>query len=233
MKVLGIVPARSGSKGIPGKNLRELAGKPLLQYTADPAKAAGIFDRLILTTDSEALAELGKEIGFEVPFIRPKELAGDDTPMLPVLQHAMNYLEKQGWHADIVVLLQPSSPLRKPEHIIRAVEMLKSGDCDSVVSVLEIPSMFAPQKALRIEAGLLNFWSPDGDSITRRQQVETTYAREGTVYAVWRDVLMEKNTIYGDRCLPLVIPAEESLNLDALDDWDRAESKLKMLSTQA
>jgi CMP-N,N'-diacetyllegionaminic acid synthase len=224
--VLGIVPARAGSKGIPGKNLRELAGRPVLQYAADSARAADVFDRLILSTDSEPLAKLGREIGLEVPFIRPKELAADDTPMLPVLKHTVHYVEDQGWHPDIVVLLQPSSPLRKPEHIIRAVKMLKSGNCDSVVSVMEIPSMFAPQKALRVEAGILSFWSPEGDSITRRQQVEPTYAREGTVYAVWRDVLMEKDSIYGERCLPLVLSAEESLNLDTLDDWDHAEEKL-------
>lgn len=230
--MLGIVPARAGSKGIPGKNLRELAGKPLLQYTADAANAADIFNRLILTTDSEALAQLGTEIGFEVPFIRPKELAADDTPMLPVLQHAVTFLEDQGWRPDIIVLLQPSSPFRKPSHIVRAVEMLKGGNYDSVVSVLEIPSMFAPQKALRVEAGLLTFWLPAGGSITRRQQLEPTYAREGSVYAVWRDVLMKKDSIYGDKCLPLVLPAEESLNLDTLDDWDRAEKKIKILGAE-
>jgi CMP-N,N'-diacetyllegionaminic acid synthase len=231
--VLGIIPARSGSKGIPNKNLRELAGKPLLVYTAEAARTAGVFDRIVLTTDSEEIAELGRSVGLEVPFLRPKELAKDDTPMLPVLQHAVRVLENEGWKPEIVVLLQPSSPLRKPNHIKDAVEILKREDCDSVVSVIEIPHVFAPQKALRTEGGFIRFWSEEAASITRRQQLETAYAREGTVYAVWRDVLMEKNSIYGDRCLPLVLPVEESLNLDTLDDWDRAEKKLKTLSAEA
>lgn len=231
--VLGIIPARSGSKGIPNKNLRELAGKPLLGYVAEAARAAGVFDRIVLTTDSEEIAELGRRVGLETPFVRPKELAEDDTAMLPVLQHAVRFLEDEGWKPQIVVLLQPSSPLRTPQHIADAVEKLKGGNCDSVVSVIEIPHVFAPQKALRVEDGFIRFWSDEAGSITRRQQLEPTYAREGTVYAVWRDVLMNNNSIYGDRCMPFVLPAEESLNLDTLDDWDRAEKKLKMLSTQA
>jgi CMP-N,N'-diacetyllegionaminic acid synthase len=231
--VLAVIPARSGSKGIPNKNLRELAGKPLLAYTAEAARTAGVFDRIVLTTDSEEIAELGRSVGLETPFVRPKELAKDDTPMLPVLQHAVSVLENEGWKPQIVVLLQPSSPLRKPNHIKDALEMLEREDCDSVVSVIEIPHVFSPQKALRLEDGFIRFWSEEAGSITRRQQLETAYAREGTVYAVKRDVLMEKNSIYGDRCLPLVLPAEESLNLDTLDDWDRAEKKLKTLREEA
>jgi CMP-N,N'-diacetyllegionaminic acid synthase len=231
--ILGIIPARSGSKGIPNKNLRELAGKPLLAYTAEAARTSAVFDRIVLTTDSEEIAELGRTVGLEAPFVRPKELAADDTPMLPVLQHAVRALEHGGWKPQVVVLLQPSSPLRRPQHIKDAVEMLDREDCDSVVSVIEIPQIFSPQKALRLENGFIRFWSAESGSITRRQQLEKTYAREGTVYAVRRDVLMEKNSIYGDRCLPLVLPVEESLNLDTLDDWDRAEKKLKTLSVEA
>jgi len=226
-KILGIIPARGGSKGIPDKNLKELAGKPLLAYTSEAAHASGIIDRLVLSTDSEAIAQLGRSLNVEVPFMRPAELAQDDTAMLPVLQHAVKKMEEEGWLADIIVLLQPTSPLRKARHISSAVEKLQTEDCDSVVSVLEIPELFAPQKALREKNGYLEFWLPDGKGISRRQQLKPAYSREGTVYAFWRDVLMEQNSIYGEKCLPLLLSSEESMSLDNPEDWQLAEEKLR------
>jgi CMP-N,N'-diacetyllegionaminic acid synthase len=228
-RVLGIVPARGGSKSIPDKNLRKLAGRPLLAYTIEAARASGVIDRLVLSTDSKAIANLGRELEIEVPFLRPAELARDDTPMLPVLQHAVEALEAEGWVPEVIVLLQPTSPLRKPEHIRRAVEMLRAEEGDSVVSVQEIPHIYAPQKALRLEDDVLEFWLPDGKRITRRQQLETSYAREGTVYAFWRDTLMEQGSIYGKRCLPLVLPPGESLPLDTETDWQIADERLRAL----
>jgi CMP-N-acetylneuraminic acid synthetase len=227
MKVLGLIPARAGSKGIPDKNLRELAGKPLLAYAAEAAKASGALDRVVLSTDSEAIAELGRGLGIEVPFMRPAELAADDSPMLAVAQHAVAELDKQGWQAEAVVILQATSPLRKAERIAEAVELLKAGKADSVVSVVEIPDLFSPQKAMKVEAGYLRFWAEDGRTVTRRQQVTSAYAREGTVYACRREVLMEKGTLYGVRCLPLVVSAEDALSIDTLEDWQRAESMLR------
>ena len=232
MKVLGLVPARAGSKGIPNKNLRELAGKPLLAYTVEAATASGSIDRLILSTDSEAIAEQGRSLGLEVPFMRPAELAKDDTPMLDVAQHAVAELETLDWRVDIMVLLQPTSPLRRPERIQEAVQVLKSREYDSVVSVVQIPDLFAPQKAMRIQNGLLRFWSADGETITRRQQAEPTFAREGTIYACWRDVLMINGSFYSNRCLPLVLPPEEALSLDIPKDWEKAEALLNMKRTR-
>lgn len=226
-KILGIIPARGGSKGVPDKNLKELAGKPLLAYSAEVAHTSGLIDRLVLSTDSEEIAQLGRSLDIEVPFMRPTELAQDDTAMLPVLQHTVKKLEEEGWMADIIVLLQPTSPLRKARHISAAVEKLQAEACDSVVSVVEIPELFAPQKALRAQNGYLKFWLPEGKSITRRQQLEPAYAREGTVYVFWRDVLMEQNSIYGEKCLALILSAEESMNLDDREDWQRAEEMLK------
>ena len=226
MRALGIIPARGGSKGIPDKNLRGLAGKPLLAYTLEAASSSGVIDRLVLSTDSEAIAALGRSLGLEVPFMRPANLAGDTSPMLGVLQHAVTEVEGQGWRPEVIVLLQPTSPLRRPEHIRDALRLLKGGGCDSVVSVVEIPSVYAPQKALTIREGWLKFWSEDGNEITRRQQMEPSYAREGTVYACWRDVLMERNSLYGEKCLPYRVPAHEALSLDSKDDWQRAEAVL-------
>jgi CMP-N,N'-diacetyllegionaminic acid synthase len=224
--VLGIIPARGGSKGIPNKNLRPLAGRPLLAYAAEAAMASGVINRLVLSTDSEAIAELGTDLGIEVPFMRPAELAKDDSPMLPVLQHAVNEIETSGWQVDIIVLLQPTSPMRKPKHIADAVNLLTREKSDSVVSVIEIPDAFSPQKALHLHKNHLRFLSPEAKSITRRQQLETFYAREGTVYAVWRDVLLGKDGLYGDYCLPLILNRDESLSIDSEADWEEAEGRL-------
>ena len=226
MKTLGIIPARGGSKGIPNKNLRELAGKPLLAYALEAANASGVIDRLILSTDSAEIADLGRKLGLEVPFMRPAELAADDSPMLDVLQHAVVQLEREAWRPELIVLLQPTSPLRRPEHIREAVELLKNGNYDSAVSVVEIPSLFAPQKAMAIRDGLLTFWAAEGKEITRRQQTETAYAREGTVYACRRDVLMDKGNFYGERCAPYLVPPEMALSLDTMDDWREAEERI-------
>ncbi|MEX2160720.1 MAG: acylneuraminate cytidylyltransferase family protein [Anaerolineales bacterium] len=222
-----MVPARGGSKGIPNKNLRELAGKPLLAYTLEAARSSGVIDRLVLSTESPAIADLGRSLGMEVPFMRPEELAGDESPMLGVVQHAVVELERLGWRPDIIVLLQPTSPLRRGERIREAVELLKGNDCDSVASVVEIPDLYSPQKAMRLEGGFLKFWTDNGKAVTRRQQVQPAYAREGTVYACRRDVLMEKGSLYGDRCLPLVVSREEAMSLDTVDDWRRAEEAIE------
>src|SRR4051812_41980936 len=136
--VLGLVPARGGSKGVPGKNIRPLAGRPLLEYTARVAQASGVIDRLVLSTDSSDIGDVGRRAGLEVPFLRPAALAADDTPMLPVVRHALDALAERGWTPEILVILQPTSPLRRAEHIRDAVTMLREREADSVVSVVEV-----------------------------------------------------------------------------------------------
>ena len=226
-RVLGLIPARGGSKGIPGKNIRSLAGKPLLAYTVDSAQASGMVDRLVLTTDSEKIAELGRTLGVEVPFIRPVELAQDDTPMLPVVEHAVAELEKSGWEPTIILLLQPDVPLRKPEHLRKAVSMLMETDCDSVVSVVPFPKHFSPHYAMRIdERGVLTHVLPEGRLITRRQDVPTVFLRDGAVYAMWRRVLMGEHSLYGSDCRPMILQSGESFSLNSLEDWAEAERRL-------
>ena len=124
-KVLGIITARGGSKGIPGKNIKSLLGKPLISYTIEEAKKSGVFDRLILSTDSEEIAEVAKKYNCEVPFIRPVELAEDQVSHLPVIQHAVTWLKnKENYYPDYIMILQPTSPLRRDFHIKEAVDLL-------------------------------------------------------------------------------------------------------------
>jgi N-acylneuraminate cytidylyltransferase len=224
--VLGIVPARAGSKGVPGKNIRLLHGHPLLEYTARAARESGALDRVVLTTDSPEIAEVGRRVGFEVPFLRPAALSADDTPMLPVLQHVLSSLAVDGWAPRLVVLLQPTSPLRRPAHIVRAVTMLEESEATSVVSVVELPRHLSPDYVMRIEDGVLRPFLADGLRITRRQDARPAYVRDGTVYAFRPETLERFGDIYGDDCRPLLIPADESLSIDSPADWDAAERML-------
>ena len=226
LAVLAVVPARAGSKGVPGKNELLLAGKTLVARAADAARASGVVDRCVLSTDSERIAELGREAGLEVPFLRPAELARDDSPMQPVIEHALHEVEREGFRPDAVLVLQPTAPLRTGKHIAAAVRLLDESGADSVVSVVEIPKHLSPHYAMRISGERLEPFLPEGAAITRRQDVEPAFTREGTVYAVRRDVLVDRHDLYGSDCRPLVVPAAESVNIDSPEDWAAAEAIL-------
>jgi CMP-N,N'-diacetyllegionaminic acid synthase len=224
--VLALVPARGGSKGIPDKNIRLLGGHTLLHYAAQAALASGVVDRTVLTTDSDRVAAEGRRAGIEVPFMRPASLAQDDTPMLPVIEHAVNALTEGGWEPEIVMLLQPTSPLRTGAHIRAAVEALRDTSADSVVTVVELPRHLSPDYVMRIEEGRLVPFLPEGTRITRRQDTRPAFVRDGTAYVFWARTLREMRSIYGEHCHPLVIPAHESITIDTPDDWEAAERKL-------
>jgi CMP-N,N'-diacetyllegionaminic acid synthase len=229
--VLGIIPARGGSKGIRDKNIRPLRGRTLLEYAARAAAGSGVIDRTVLSTDSEQIAAEGRRLGIEVPFIRPAELARDDTPMLPVIEHAVDFLEHRGWQPDIVVLLQPTSPLRKADHIRNAVQELRESAADSVVTVVQLPRHLSPDYVMRIEEGRLVPFLPEGASVSRRQDARPAYVRDGTVYAFWRRTLRNTHTIYGADCRAMVLPARDSLTIDTPEDWDEAERRILSVET--
>jgi len=224
--VLGIVPARGGSKGVPGKNIRLLAGRTLLDYAARVARESGVIDRVILSTESSEVADAGRRAGLDVPFLRPATLAQDDTPMLPVVQHAIETLAGESWQPDIVVLLQPTSPLRRPGHVRDAVTMLRATNADSVVTVVEVPRHLSPDYVMRIDSERLVPFLPEGARVARRQDARQAYSRDGTVYTCWRRTLERFGSIYGDDCRPLLIDARDSLSIDSPDDWDEAERLL-------
>ena len=226
LRVLGLVPARGGSKGVPGKNVRPLAGHTLLEYTARAARESGVLDRIILSTDSPVIADAGRRAGLEVPFVRPAMLAADDTPMVPVIEHALAELSREHWSPEFVVLLQPTSPLRRPDHIREAVSMLRETGADSVVTVVEVPRHLSPDYVMRIDGGRLKPFLPDGARVTRRQDARAAYSRDGTVYAFRRSTIERTGGIYGEDCRPLLIAARDSLSIDSPADWDEAERLL-------
>jgi CMP-N,N'-diacetyllegionaminic acid synthase len=224
--VLALVPARGGSKGVPGKNVKPLAGHSLLDYTARAARESGVIDRIILSTESSEITDAGRRAGLEVPFVRPAALAADDTPMVPVIHHALAELSRQGWSPAIVVLLQPTSPLRRPNHIREAVKLLRDTGADSVVTVVEVPRHLSPDYVMRIEDGRLKAFLPEGERVTRRQDARPAYSRDGTVYAFRRATFEKTGGIYGEDCRPLLIDSRDSLSIDSPADWDEAERLL-------
>ena len=228
--VLALIPARSGSKGVPDKNTRPLAGRTLLEYAVAAAKASGVIDRIVLSTDSDRIAAEGRRVGLDVPFIRPADLARDDTPMLPVIEHALGALEQDGWVADIVVLLQPTSPLRRAEHIRDAVRQLRDSGADSVVTVVELPRHLSPDYVMRVDRGRLEPFLAGGKDITRRQDTRSAFARDGTVYAFWSRTVRETRSIYGRDCRPLVLSAADSITIDTQSDWAEAERRLRVMN---
>jgi N-acylneuraminate cytidylyltransferase len=224
MKVLGVVPARGGSKGVPRKNIKPLGGKSLIQRAYECGLASGVLDRIILSTDSLEIAELSRYIGLEVPFIRPLEYASDNSSMIDVVIHAVGALEETGYRPDAIALLQPTCPLRKPEHIIKAVSVLKNND--SVCSVTTLPIF--PHYIMRIgEDGFLKYLMTGGEKYTRRQDVPKVYLRVGVIYLTRTSVIMEQKSFYGTKCAPIIINYEDSLNIDSLEDWSEAERLLQ------
>ncbi len=232
MKVLGIVTARGGSKGIPGKNLKLLAGKPLLAYTIDTARRSGALDRVILSTEDEAIATAGRDLGCDVPFIRPLDLAMDDTPHLPVIQHATRWMqERVNYQPDAVMILQPTSPLRTAEDIAAAVALLDTSRADSVLSVNEVPVHSHPMRTLRLDdkshAVLFVSGDPVRTRINRRQDLPPAWVMNGAIYACRTRVLFgAEPSLYGNRVVAYRMPAERSISIDDLEDWHAAERAL-------
>ena len=219
MQVLGVIPARGGSKGVPGKNLRDLAGRPLLAYTVDAARASRRLNRVVLSTDDPAVADAGRRLGVDVPFMRPTHLASDDAPMLPVLVHAMDEMQALGFVADAVAVLQPTSPLRRAEHIDAAVELLASTAADAVVSVVEVPHQFAPASLMRLEGDRL-LPLTDAPMVLQRQQKAPVYARNGPAVLVVRTAQLRKGSLYGDDTRALVMTSDDSVDVDTAWDFD-------------
>ncbi len=221
MRTLAVIPARGGSKGVPGKNVRPVAGRPLLAYTADAVRAATRLTRTVVSTDDDTIAAVAAGLGLDVPFRRPADLASDDAPMLPVLQHALAALEGDEPY-DAVVLLQPTSPLRRGEHIDAAVAHLADSGADSVVSVVEVPHQYSPVSVLRLDAGRLRPWQ-EGATVTRRQDKPRLFARNGPAVLAVRAAVLRAGSLYGHDCRPLVMTMRESYDIDTPDDLELIE----------
>jgi CMP-N-acetylneuraminic acid synthetase len=226
--VLGIVPARGGSKGIHRKNLAPLLGKPLLAYTAQAALASKRLTRVVVSTDDEEIALAGREWGLDVPFMRPAELACDDTPMIPVLQDVVRKLEFANERYDAVFILQPTSPLRRPDDIDGAIEMLQATGADSVISFVDVGEKHpARMKAIDTDGRVSDPAFAEAYEGQRRQELPKLYLREGSVYVTRRAVLMEQNSLKGKDCRAWIVSGDRACNIDGPFDLFLAEQILK------
>lgn len=226
MRTVGIIPARGGSKGIPYKNIQKLCGRPLISYTIEAALKSKSLKRVIVSTEDTRIAEISRSFGAEVPFLRPAELAKDDTPSLKVIQHAVKYIEDiEHCVLDVIVILQPTSPLRNEKCIDAVVEKIMRTGADSVVTVCSVkqhPYWNFTIKRDRIFPLISNDIKP-----SRRQDLPEMFAPNGAVYVVRRDVLFNQNSILGKDTRALVMPVEESVDIDDYFDWFIAEMTLK------
>lgn len=226
MNVLALITARGGSKGIPRKNLSPLAGKPLIAWTIECAMA--VHDRLgriIVSTDDEEIAGVSRKYGAEVPFLRPASLSRDDATSLDVVRHAVETMEKDAEVPfDWVLLLQPTSPLRRPEDLHQALDIAAEGDCDAVIAVTEVVESH-PMLLKTIENGRL---APYGDApldgVRRQDCRPPVYINNGAIYLSRRELVMERNTLLGDNARPYIMPLERSLDIDTAFDLKLAEA---------
>ena len=223
--ILGIIPARSGSKSVKHKNIKDLGGKPLMAWSIETGLQCKQLDKLVVSTDSDEYAKIAKEYGAEV-VARPDELAQDDTPMIPVLQHAIRQVEKNGKKVELVILLDPTSPLRSVEDIKNCLEKIKLESTDSVVTVTKVEHN--PYYVMAgIKADYLKFPLFKLDKkLTRRQNAPKVYRINAGVYVIKRDVLM-KGKIFTDKTRVVIMPNERSGHIDSEADFKHVEYLLK------
>lgn len=230
-KILGIIPARGGSKSIPRKNIKSFVGKPLIEWTIEVGIKSEIMDRIIVSTDDKEIAEISKKAGAEVPFLRPAELSEDSTPTMPVLQHAILFLKEQGYYPDYILLMEPTSPCRQPFHLQEAVNLIKETGADSVVALGEVPKHYHPAWQFNITENKKVEMFIGGNIkniISRRQNLSTTYFRNGVFYLFKTDLLFgSEPNMYGEDVRGYVIEEKYSTDIDGPEDWDYAEEKFK------
>lgn len=231
MKILGIIPARGGSKGVPGKNIKLLGGNPLLSYTSKSAFDAKLLSKIIVSTDCENIANVAKQNNIDVPFLRPNELATDFSSSIEVVQHAIEYFEKQGEFYDAVCLLQPTSPFRAKGFIDLAIQKFINDEADALVSVLPVPHEFNPHWVFEPNVdGYLSLATGETEIIKRRQDLPKSYFRDGSIYLT-KTSFIKKGTFYGEKLSFIENESKFYVNIDTMYDWDKAENLLPELKS--
>jgi CMP-N,N'-diacetyllegionaminic acid synthase len=225
--IVAIIPARSGSKRIPNKNIAPCAGNPLLGYTCSVALQCHRLSRVVLSTNDPEIAEIGRACGVEVPFLREDALAQDDTLMLPVIQNMLDWLDPDGNTVQAIVLLQPTSPLRSLNDINGAIDLYLNSKPDSVVSVVSVPHIYHPLKITRsTKAGLVPYLD-DRPTISGHRDLPPVYARNGPAVLITRVDIIRSGSLYGNRSLPFEMPVERSIDIDDPMDFAFAEFIIK------
>lgn len=222
-KILAVIPARSGSKGIPDKNIRSLSGISLIGWAGNCLSQLPWIDAKIISTDSAKYVDEGKRFGIDAPFLRPPHLSTDTAGAVETMAHALLEAERHyGMRFDVVLIIEPTSPFRTAEDIERAVHLLVNSGAESVVCVSELNSKAHPFKVLKVSDDRLQFYDEQGAGVVARQSLGTLYWRNGVCYALTRKCLLEKKKIFTDNTRPLVIK-REIVNIDEPIDFEWAE----------
>lgn len=226
MKCIAIIPARSGSKGLKDKNIKELNGKPLLSYSVDAAIQSKLFDTVMVSTDSEHYAEVARQCGAEVPFLRSEFTSSDSASSWDAVKEVIANYKEIGKEFDVVVLLQPTSPMRTEKDIVEAFEVFKEKNANAVISVCEVDH--SPLWCNTLEEGnsMINFAktnNPNGN----RQQLKTFYRPNGSIYVLKTSVLENIGSLYADECYAYIMSRKASVDIDNIDDFKYADFLMK------
>jgi CMP-N-acetylneuraminic acid synthetase len=228
LSLLAVIPARGGSKGLPNKNILDCAGKPLIEWTITAAKNVHYIDDVLVSTDSEAIAAVAKRAGASVPFLRPRELATDDSSMLDAVKHAWeSHLNAEGKHFDYIVLLQPTSPLRTKTHINEAIEFYfrnYQSDKDTLVSVYQVSQKNGWLMQTEDESGYIRFCLDVSSKNPQRQKLKPYYLPNGSIFIVRGSAL--KEGLYRQNTIPFIMDASDSLDIDSIDEFNDAHQIL-------
>lgn len=227
-KILAVIPARGGSKGILRKNIKNIAGKPLIQWTIDAALKSKYIDEIIVSTEDEEIAKISASLGVNVPFLRPKELAGDKSKTIDVINHLLNKLELEyNKYFDLILILQPTSPLRTSKHIDEAISFfLSDKSADSLVSCVKVPHIFHPESLMKLSSNnYLESYIVSNNPPFRRQDKSELYARNGAaIYLTRRDKISK--FIFGGNLICFEMDEVDSIDIDTLEDFNMAENIL-------
>lgn len=224
--VLGIVPARGGSKGLPGKNTKLLYGKPLIGWTIETALRSSYLDEVMVTTDSPEIAEVAKKCGASIPFLRPPELAQDSSATIDAIVHAIDFYKQHGRNFDFICLLEPTSPLREQEDIDRPLEILMTGSADAIVGISKTIGTNPAFLVTLDTDGRLQYLDKNSRTL-RRQDIPDVYFFEGTIYFSKTDILLNKKTFYHANTIGYEVPKWKSLEIDDIWDFVMVEAIMK------
>ncbi len=233
-EILGVVTARGGSKSIPRKNIKMFAGRPLIAWAIEALRESGVVDRVVVSTDDDEIADIARKFEAEIPFMRPAELAQDTTPSLSVLQHAVQWLkDNEGYDPEYVVLLEPTSAGKRPFHVRKVVEKLRSTGADSAFTVSEVPGTLSPHWQLNIDGeGRVAIFTgtPMTQVIRRRQDLPKTYFRNSSVYAFRPALLFSDDpSLYGKDVRGVVTDSKYAFDIDTPEEWEYAERQFKKI----
>ena len=223
-RIIGIIPARGGSKGLPAKNIRPLCGKPLIAWTIEQAKASQYLDEVMVTTDSTEIAEIAKQFGASVPFLRPAEIAGDTASIVDVGVHVLKHYSEKSQEFDYLFLLQPTSPLRDMDCIDRMIQGLidREDQADAMISMG--PGKEHPAIAKRVEGGLVQPYFEDHSSAARRQELPPALYPYGGCYLQRVASFLESQSFYPERILPYEVESQYCFDIDELPDFLATEA---------